>query len=93
MCYTKFVDSEIKAAKEVQTWAAGRAVLDCFEKKWEQMANAYAELEIACPEPEDLDHQVPEAAIVYILRRVQWESALAAHDRGYRAIVDRIAAL
>ncbi len=93
MCYTKFVDSEIKAAKDVQTWTAGRAVLDCFEKKWEQMANAYAELEIASPEPNDQDHQAPEPAVDYILRRVQWESAIAAHDRGYRAIVDRIAAL
>ena len=66
ICYNKFVDSKIKAVKDVQILAAGRAVLDCFEKKWEQIANAYAELEIICPEPEDLDHQVSEAAIVYI---------------------------
>merc|ERR1712082_386515 len=93
MSYKRFVDSEIKAAGNIQTMAAGRAVLDCFEGRWEQTSDAYAKLEIDCPEPEDLDNQAPEAAVIYIQRRIQWEDAAIAHDRGYRAIVDRIAAL
>ncbi len=91
--YIKFVNDQVAEAEEIQSVAAGRAMLELFEEKWEKNSDAYAKLEDEHPDLEDSEEDEPGVPDIYQERKDQLERAVTAYNRGYKAIARRIAAM
>ena len=91
--YCTFVQRQVQAAESIPSLAAGRAMLERFEEKWERMLNFYVVFGVNYPEPGGLRNAPDELAHVYRERAIQWEDVTKEYDQGYRVITARLADL
>ena len=91
--YCAFVQRQVQAAESISDLAAGRAVLERFEEKWEQMLNFYVVFGVNYPEPGGLRNAPEEFAHVYRERAIQWRDVTKEYDQGYDVITARLAEL
>ena len=91
--YCTFVQRQVRAAESIPSLAAGRAMLERFEEKWERMLNFYVVFGVNYPEPGGLRNAPDELAHVYRERAIQWKDVTNEYDQGYSVITARLADL